>query len=507
MLDEPIVRNCYDFTYSHLTLDFDLEEKKITGDNELYFDLKCSFDTLVLDLYSNFQIDSVLVCNVKSNFKRHDNQIFVPNNQCLIDGKFIIQVFYHGVPVIADNPPWNGGFVWSKDNYNFEWVGVACQKDGASLWWPNKDDLSDEPDSMRLNFTTKNPYFIVANGRLDTIINLNKDSRSFNWFISNPINNYNVTFNIANYAYFNDSIKSENGFLTLDYYVLPENLFLAKNHFKQVKPMMAFFEKMFGVYPFYSDGYKLVETSYLGMEHQGCISYGNRYNKGYLGNFPAEIDFDFIIIHETAHEWWGNNVSMENRRDMWIHESFATYAEALYVEEFYGYNNMLVYLNDQKKHIKNIDPIISENHSTTDLYYKGSWMLHTLRNIIDNDSLWYSILTGIQVDFRHQNVNTNDIIDYIEKAAKIDLNYFFQQYLYESDLPVLQYYFTDQYNLNFRWKNSELKFHMPVLAKINNNSYDWIYPDNRWKKIKISDPNIFEFADSLLLFNTEIVNL
>lgn len=500
--------HCYDFYYSCLSVDVSLSDKIIKGHNKLFFKTKCSLDTISIDLFSSLNVDSIWLNGHDAIFLRNNNKILIG---CSIPKKtqFVVDIFYQGSPISAKNPPWEGGFVWSKDQNNFDWVGVACQKDGGRLWWPVRNDLSDEPDSMRINISVEKPYFAVSNGQLIDVSN-NGQKRRFEWLVKNPINDYNVTMNIANYQNFQDTLHGVSGILDLDYYVLDYNLNLAKDHFGQVKPMLHTFEKLFGPYPFYSDGYKLVETSYLGMEHQSCISYGNQFMKGYLGHFPDSIDFDFIIIHESAHEWWGNSVSMKDQKDMWIHESFATYAEALYVELIYGYESMLTYLNYQKDKIQNKDPIISEKHTTTDMYYKGSWMLHTLRTILRDDDLWRDILKGLQKEFQHKTVNTSDITNYIEKQYGRDLDTFFEQYLFYSQLPIFEYYFTEINNnnfVNFRWNTLANDFDMPILAKVDSCHYNWIYPNNKWTKIELKGilTEDFKVAEELFLLKLKQV--
>tara|TARA_Y100000994_G_scaffold87792_1_gene72675 strand:+ start:8378 stop:9970 length:1593 start_codon:yes stop_codon:yes gene_type:complete len=504
IIDNP--RACYDLVYSHLSLEFSLSDKKIRGSNKMNFNLICPADTILIDLANNLLIDSILLNGQNIPFKRNNQSVLMFNSS--LSNNLTVEVFYYGNPVVALNPPWKGGFVWSEDEIGSDWFGVACQKEGGSIWWPNKHDLSDEPDSMKISISVPFPYIAVSNGKL---INIESDIRqskyTYEWFVSYPINNYNVTANIANYQYFNDTIHGHDGLLNLEYYVLPENFFIAQQHFQQVKPMLHIFENLFGPYPFYKDNYKLVETSYLGMEHQSCISYGNNYMDGYLGAFPADIDFDFIIIHESAHEWWGNSVSMENIEDMWIHESFATYAEALYVEKKYGYNDMLLYLEFQKNNIKNTEPIYVNKHTNSDMYYKGSWMLHTLRTLISEDDLWFALLKQIQIDFKHSIVNTDQILTYITTFLEKDLDSFFHQYLYCSNLPVLEYYFEvnhDVKSLYFRWESEVNDFDMPLLAKINNKEYDWIYPSQGWKSVNFDiDCKDFKIADDLFLIQTK----
>ncbi len=493
-----------DVSFYDLDLDFDIENKSIKGSNTIFFNVLESIDTLQLNLFQNFFIDSILFLDSKCDFKHIDNNIHIFLKDTLHVGAYDIEIFYQGKPQIAKNAPWDGGFVWDKDSFGNDWVGVACQGIGSSVWWPGHDVLYDEADSIRFSATVPENLKVISNGNLlfskDTVVNgFNK--KLFIWKNSYPINNYNFSVNIADYQNFSDTLLGINGVLDLDYYVLKENFDVAVKHFSQVKPMLRFFEKKFGPYPFYYDGYALVETPYLGMEHQTCIAYGNQFKKGYLGKFPSDIDFDFIIIHETAHEWWGNNISMGHMNDMWIHEAFATYAEALYVEEMYGYDEMLVYLNYQKKKIKNKHPIKSDFFSSTDMYYKGSWMLHTLRTVLGNDYRWDDIIKGLQFEFKDKIVNTNDIIQYFMNSFFVfdtypsknetgdshcwknyhldgyknpftlykpeDLKAFFQQYLFEFDLPILEYFYSHEGEntfLNFRW-SAVSGFDMPIIMK------------------------------------------
>ena len=498
-----------DVNFYDLTLDVDIERKYISGNNIIHFHSKDLNDSVRIDLSNQLFVDSVLFLNQKCEYI-HDNDIITVylNKDLKKNNNYILNVFYRGKPTIAERPPWNGGFVWDMDNNGDPWVGVACQGDGASIWWPNHDNLSDEPDSIRLSITVPKGLKAVSNGNLilksDTIID-KKEKSTFVWKTSNPINNYNVTINIAKYKNFSDTLNGHLGLLHLDYYVLHQDYINAKSHFSQVNEMLHFFEDKFGPYPFYEDGYCLVQTPYLGMEHQSCIAYGNKFKKGYLGNYPGNIDFDFIIIHETAHEWWGNSVSMGNIADMWIHESFATYSEALYVEEVYSYNDMITYLNYQKNKILNDVPIKSEKFSSTDMYYKGSWILHTLRSCFNNDSLFFDLIKGIQLEFKHEIVDTYDIVKYIEAYYGDDLTVFFQQYLFKAELPVFEYFITKRNKkkyLNFRW-DALLGFEMPLLVKINELDFDWIYPTEKWKEIELVNikEKDFKIENDLFLIN------
>ena len=501
--------NCYDFNFSNLNLNFTLDNNSVQGSNKMYFDATCFLDTIIIDLFDYLHVDSVLFNNQIIDFYRDSNRIFIIKD-VMSKSAFNIEVFYSGRLIIAKNPPWDGGLVVNQDENGLPWIGMACQKESGAIWFPSKHDLSDEPDSMRIHFSVPEPYSAISNGELISVRQdqTNPGNFIYEWFVQNPINNYNVTFNIAEYVNFKDTLIGSEGNLAIDYYVLSDHVLLAKEHFKQVKPMLHIFERLFGPYPFYNDGYKLVETSYLGMEHQSCISYGNQFMKGYLGSFPDTIDFDFIIIHETAHEWWGNSLTMENNKDMWVHESFATYSEALYVESMYDYDAMLRYLNYQKTKILNKESIVRESHNTTDLYYKGSWVLHTLRTLIDDDELWYQILKGLQLNFKHQIINTDIIIHYIEKTYGNNLSYFFNQYLFQETIPVFEYFFTEtnySNKLSFKWDGVVDDFNMPLLVKSNNEKeYVWIYPTTQWNSIELGDIDINDFtvAEDLFLIET-----
>ena len=492
--------DCYDFTYSHLELDFLLEEGSMQGSNEMHFEKKCMNDTIKIELAENLIVDSVLIFSHNTPFMRINNQIIIYDDSL---DSLVVKIFYHGSPLVSLNPPWQGGFVFDKDQNGRDWVGVACQLSGASLWWPNEGQLYDEPDSMRMTFTVPDPYMAISNGRLvqvkdNVLINDSISSSSYEWFVSSSINNYNITINIGIYDHFQDYHDGLIDSLSLDYYVLPYHMDVAQVHFEQCKQVLSTFEALFGPYPFYDDGYKLVETSYLGMEHQSCISYGNKFQKGYLGKYPLDIDFDFIIVHESGHEWWGNNISMETIYDMWIHESFCTYAEALYVEDIYGYNKMIDYLNYQKKNISNKYPIRdsiadSKNHYNLNMYYKGSWMLHTLRQCINDDDLWFGLLKSIHVHFKHQTLNTYEMIQFINNYTNLDLTSFFNIYLNDVDLPSLKYRLRVEHGvtyLQYKWNVGFLNLKIPIYITLDLESEKdgmtyWVLPNYHWKEINL----------------------
>lgn len=489
------LRTCYDVYFYDLHLKIDTATHSISGYNIITYKNVTGYSTMQVDLFSNMIIDSILHGNSKLTYTRDGNAVFIKFNSIQQKNKKdSIRFYYHGKPQIAKNPPWDGGFVWSHDSLGKPWIDVACEGTGASLWWPCKDHLSDKPDSMRMSFDIPNGLMCVSNGRLRSTQNLNNGCTRFTWFVSSPIINYDVTLNIADYAHISDYyLNSNKDTLTLDYYVLRYNENKARIHFAEVKPMLACYEKFFGKYPFYKDGYKLVETTYWGMEHQSCVAYGNQYHNNPFG-------VDFIIIHESAHEWWGNSVSCSDPADMWIHEAFATYAEALYVECTQNYSTAVKYLHSQEKRISNKYPIIGPynvnfqgTENDDDMYFKGTWMLQTFRHVVNNDSLFFSILQGIQKKFYHSNTNTDKLIAYINKLTGKNYTPFFNQYLRHSSPPVFEYKLKDDINgtlLTYRWDSVVKGFKMPILVHYSGPD-DTILPPYRitpttnWQTIRL----------------------
>ena len=433
----------YDVTYYHLDIRIDPQEQYISGANTIQFRVVEPIDRMQIDLYENMVIERIVSkTGDELAFSREFGAVFIDFPSALEKGALEeITVYYSGHPRVSQRPPWHGGFTWATDNAGNPWVVVTCQGDGASLWWPNKDHQSDEPDSMLLSITVPRGLENISNGRLRGREVLDDNWERFDWFISYPINNYNVTINIGKYAHFSDTYVNGDT-LTLDYYVLPENLEKAKRQFAQVKPMLSCLEKYFGKYPFYRDGFKLIESPHSGMEHQTAVAYGNRYLGGYLGRAPAAVGlkFDFIILHETAHEWWGNNVTSNDIADMWIHESFGAYTEAIYVEHYYGYEEALKYINGKKQNVGNREPVIGvynvHKRGAGDMYNKGQLVLNTLRNAIDNDSIWFDILYGLQETYKYQSIDAVDVFNFINDKTGQDFGYFFEQYLTFSQLSL-----------------------------------------------------------------------
>jgi len=511
------LRTCYDVTYYNLDITVDPETKIVSGTNTIQFKVVADFDKMQIDLVQNMKINKIMFGDELLPYEHEHDAVFIQFPKKLKTGNIeAIQVFYSGEPQSAKRPPWDGGFVWSKDENGNPWVAVTVQGDGAYLWWPNKEHQSDEPDSMLLNVTVPKGLMNISNGRLRMKAELSNGWTRWDWFISYPINNYNVTLNIGKYAHFDDIyINDAGGALTLDYYVMPFNLEKAKKQFQEVKPMLACFEKFFGKFPFYRDGYKMVESPHLGMEHQTAIAYGNKYRFGYKGTGSSEvgITFDFIIIHETAHEWWGNSVTSKDIADMWIHESFGAYAEALYIECRDGYEAGLKYQNGKRQDVRNNSPIIGYydvNHrGSGDMYPKGSLFLNTLRHVIDNDSLWFAIVLGIAEEFKYQTITTDDIVAFVNLKTGQDFTYMFDQYLKQTAIPKLEINVTQKGNevtARYRWKADVADFKMPIKVTASKNKFEFIYPTPDWQTTELSGihPDDFKVAEDLFYVDVKL---
>ena len=509
-------RACFDVLFYDLNLRVDPTAKTIKGFNKIRFKTITDFNKIQLDLFANLTIEKIIFAGKELKFKRDGDAFFVDFPQILKTGSTgEVSVYYSGKPTEAVNPPWDGGYSWRKDKNGKDWIGVSCEGIGASIWWPNKDHLSDEPDSMKISCEVPSNLMCVANGNLINTSKLDDGFTKFDWLVSYPINNYNVTLNIAEYAHFNDNFKStiDGSILQLDYYVLPYNLEKAKKQFAQVKPMLACYEKFLGKYPFWHDGYALVETPYLGMEHQSAIAYGNNYLNGYLGQGLSsyKMDFDYIIIHETGHEWWGNLISMKDAADMWIHESFCTYTEGLYVECMKGKEESYKYWKAYYATIQNDRPIIGiygmNYDGSSDMYPKGAAMLHTIRNVINNDKLWFATIKGLLENFKYKTVNGDEVIEYIIKKTGRDLQPIFDQYLKYTNPPKLVYKTEqkgDKFILNYYWKADEKGFKMPVKVGVGNN-WQWINPTTHEQTITLKGKaENFKVDTDLFYIGTEV---
>jgi aminopeptidase N len=512
-------RTCYDVTFYDLSVKVDIEKKFITGANEIFFTAKEDFSTLQIDLFDNMTIKSITSRGQNLAFERNGNATFVKMPKQRKGSKESIVVTYEGSPIVAAQAPWDGGFVWKKDKNGKPWVGVACEGLGASCWWPNKDHLSDEPDSMSIKIAAPNELFCVSNGNLRQKKALDDGYTQFHWFVSYPINNYNVTLNIADYVRLSDIYKAKDGSsLELEFYCLPYNVGKAEKQFKQVKPMLAAYEYYFGKYPFWRDGYCLVETDYLGMEHQGAIAYGNQYKRGYLGgNIPSDMNWDYIIIHETGHEYFGNSLSCKDHAEMWLHESFTTYMEALYVEQTMSYPDAVRYLTGQRRQIYNVNPMVGPLNVNfdawvgSDIYYKGAWMLHTLRSTMNDDKLFFSILKQFYNKYKYGFATTQDFINEVNNSTKKDYTPFFHQYLYKAKIPTFEYHIESKRNdketiLHYRWRDVVDNFTLNL--KVGNpTDYKIINPTQQWQKIKIkSSSRMIDIAMQFYLIEKNKIN-
>lgn len=490
-------RTAYDVTFYELNIKIDPEQQFIEGYVDVFFDAVEDFDRLQIDLYKNMEINSIIFNDKVLDYERQHNAVFIDFPKQKKGTKSSFRVNYEGKPRAAKNPPWDGGFVWKKDKNGAHWIGVACEGDGASLWWPNKDHLSDEPDSMSIKIAVPEDLICVANGNLRNKEELRGGYMRYDWWVSYPINNYNVTVNIANYAHISDTYEAFDGEkLDLDYYVLTYNEKKATEHFKQTHKVLACFERYFGKYPFWKDGFAMVETPYLGMEHQGAIAYGNQYKRGYLGGMiPRDMNWDYIIVHETAHEYFGNSISVNDHAEMWIHESFATYMEALYVECVYSYQDALRYLASQRFFISNREPMLGPlnvnwtDFAGSDHYYKGAMMLNTLRHAINDDELWFDCLYSFHQRYAISQVETADFVNYVEECTKKDFKPFFEQYLKYPKPPTLlvnmKKVSDKSVTVQYKWDADVKDFSMPV-AIGKQDEYEWVYPNTKeWKETKL----------------------
>jgi aminopeptidase N len=459
-----------------------------------------------IDLMTPLEVDSMVQDGQRLTYRRDGNAFFVTLTAVQpANARKTITVYYHGRPRVAKKAPWDGGFVWTTDSLGNTWVASACQGLGASVWWPNKDIQADEPDSQRIAITVPDSLVDVSNGRLRSVAPNGDGTMTYEWFVQNPINNYDVAVNIGKFAHYSDFYDGENGKLTMDFWPLAYHLDAAKRQFVQAKPMLACFESWFGPYPWYRDGYKLVEAPFLGMEHQSAVAYGNHYENGYLGRDLSHtglgLKWDFIIVHESGHEWFGNSITSKDIADMWVHESFTNYAEDLYTECMFGKKAGAQYAIGTRKNIQNDRPIISHygvnEEGSGDMYYKGNNMLHAIRQIIGNDTTWRNILRGLNRTFWHQTVTGKQVEDYINKMSGIDFSKVFQQYLTTTQIPVLEYKMSGT-KLSYRWTNVVPGFDMPVKVTLSPGKYTMIHPREEWKTtaVHLAAPGDFEVDEN-----------
>jgi len=470
-------REWWDVLHYDLKVQFFPETRRLKGSNEITFKTLKAGNKMQIDLQPPLAITKVTHGDSQLKFEREGNVYWVSFERDVPKGvEDKIEVFYEGVPTASKNPPWVGGITWGRDDLGDNFINTTCEGIGASIWWPNKDHGSDEPDrGMNITVTVPENLTAVSNGRLKkTDHDVAAKTRTFHWEVVNPINNYGVNVNIGNYVNLSEKYRGLGGALDIDYWVLPHQKDSAMKQFKEVPRMLEAFEHWFGKYPFYEDSYKLVTVSYPGMEHQSSVTYGNWFRNGYLqrdgSGTGVGFKFDFIIVHESAHEWFGNNISMKDAADMWIHEGFANYAESLFVEYFFGKKDAEDYVVGNRRLIRNDRPIIgtygANREGSGDMYPKGGNMLHTIRHIINDDAKWLSILRGLNADFWHQTVTTQQIESYISNKAGIDLSKVFDQYLRTTKIPLLKYQ-TNGKTVAFRYERVVEGFAMPIRVRIN----------------------------------------
>ncbi|WGF94164.1 M1 family metallopeptidase [Aequorivita marisscotiae] len=482
-------RAWWDVTHYDLKVTVNPSEKTIKGSNTITYKVLDENDLMQIDLQSPMTIDKVLQNKKEIPVTSEGDAHFLKLQQKQEPGEENeITIYFSGKPKVAVRPPWDGGFTWNTDSNGNHFIATSNQGIGASVWWPLKDHPSEEADNgVTIAVTTPKNLMDVSNGRLKNVIE-NNDSKTWVWEVVNPINSYGVNINIGDYIHFGEKYKGEKGMLDMDYYVLRENEAKAKKQFKQAPMMMEAFEHWFGPYPFYEDGYKLVEAPYLGMEHQSSVTYGNNFKNGYLGSDVSGsgwgMKFDFIIIHESGHEWFANNITNKDVADMWVHEGFTSYSENIYLDYHFGKKASSEYVIGVRNNVVNDTPILGRYYNvnksgSSDMYYKGANVLHTVRQLIADDEKWRQILRGLNKEFYHQNVTTQQVENYISDKSGIDLSTFWDQYLRTTMIPTVEY-LIDGNTLKFRYVETVENFKMPIIAVVNETE-TWITPTAQWQ--------------------------
>jgi aminopeptidase N len=492
-----------DLLYYHLDIRVDPAKKLVTGKNTIRFKMLKDDARIQIDLYANLNVDKILLGATPLKYERELNAVFIDVPETLRAGReYAIDFHYSGTPQQQGR---FGGFVFQQ-SASRTWIFTACEGDGSSLWWPSKDQWRDEPESMDISVAIPNDLTDASNGRLMGKTDLGDGYTRWDWRVHYPINSYNVSINVTNYVHFSDKL----GDLDLDFYVTPENLEKAKVQFAQAKPMIEAFQKYFGPYPFAKDGYKLVEVPYSGMEHQSAVTYGNRFANGYLERDWTGVGvspkFDFIIIHESGHEWFGNAISAADVSDMWIQEGWTTYLEHLYVEHVFGYDDALKYVNGYKTKVQNRQPIITQRgiHRTPpqDMYFKGALFLNTLRNVVNDDTRWFRLLRDLFAEFRYRNIMTEDLVRFVNQRLGQDLTPVFDQYLRQTALPTLELDFARTPGaVAYRWKADVAGFAMPIRVGTKD-KWQIIKPTAEWQPLKTPlTRETFEVATDLYFVN------
>lgn len=477
-----------DLLYYHLDIRVDPAQKLISGKNTIRFRMLKDDHRIQLDLGEALNIDKILYGKLPLKYERDTAAVFIDFPETLHNGEaYSIDFYYSGHPPKTGR---FGGITFKKDTSGHDWINTACEGIGASVWWPNKDQWQDEVENMDISVAIPNGLVDVSNGKFVAKTDLGDGYTRWDWHIHYPINNYDVSLNIGNYVQFSDKL----GDLNLDFFALPEDLDKAKRQFAQAKEMLEAYQHYFGPYPFPEDGYKLIEVPYSGMEHQSAVTYGNLFENGYLGRDWTGVGisprFDFIIIHESAHEWFGNSITAADPSDMWVHEGWATYLEGLYVEYRWGKADAIKYLNGYKAKIYNLRPIIAEQgvnaNPTEDQYFKGALMLNTLRSVVDDDSKWWTLLYNFYQRFKYQNITTEDVVSYFNQQTGMNLTPIFNQYLRQAQIPRLELLFGEAPGMvMYKWSADEMDFSMPVRVG-SSDHWQILYPTKNWQWMETS---------------------
>jgi len=497
-------RNWWDVMNYDLDVKFNIKDSTLEGSNKIGFKvLSNSPGKMQVDLQQPMMIDKVILWTSGSSkeitYTRDGNVFFMETGSLKAGPGYQLEVKYHGKPRAARRPPWDGGLSWRKDKNNEPWISISCQHLGASVWYPCKDYQGDEPETATLHITAPKDLVSISNGRQISNIENKDGTATSTWQVKNPVNSYCIIPYIGHYVHWGEKYDGEKGKLDLDYWVLEQNKTKSEKQFTDVAKTMKAFEHWFGPYPFYEDGYKLIDAPYLGMEHQSAVAYGNGYMNGYAGTDLSGsgwgMKFDFIIVHETAHEWWGNNITTRDIADMWVHESFANYSETLFLDYHFGKEAGNAYVRGTRSHILNDIPIIGPygvNHEGSgDMYYKGGNMLHMIRQIINNDEKFRTILRGLNQTFYHQVINGSQVEEYFSKQSGKDFSKLFDQYLRTTKIPVLEWK-TGKGKTSVRWTNVVKGFNMPVKILMPNKKYDFIYPTEEWKTVNVKEVKVDE---------------
>jgi len=508
-----VLRGAYGpFRANNDLLSYDLDvrvdpsRKFISGVNRIRFRMLEDASRIQIDLFANLDVDRILFKSKPLAYEREINAVFVDFPQPLRRGRtYEIAFHYSGHPAEAGR---FGGITFRKDPAGRDWVNTSCQHVGASVWWPNKDQYRDEVEHMRLRVAAPNGLMDVSNGRFEGKTDLGDGYTRWDWRIHYPINSYNVSLNVGRYEHFTDAVDGQR----LDFYCLPEHLGKARAQFAQARTMMQAFQEAVAPYPFPKDGYKLVEAPYSGMEHQSAVTYGNRFANGYLERdwtgVGISTKFDFIIVHESAHEWFGNSVTADDSCHEWIHEAWGTYLEGVYVEHLWGKADALKYLNGYQSKVRNRDPIVPpcglSRTPPQDMYFKGALFLHTLRSVVDDDTRWAGLVRGFYDRFKYRNISTDDVVRFFNERTGMALTPIFEQYLRHAALPVLELRFDETKGaVAYRWKADAAGFDMPVKAGLRE-AWTTLRPTAAWQTMPWgAAPEAFEVATDLYFVSVE----